>query len=80
MRFKIKTQSCQQIFLSFFLSTGGNFGLFTGMSILSMFEIGFWLIRFIFSGPERDDKIKDKGKKHEMKIRKKRIFPAHEYP
>ena len=26
---------------------GGNFGLFTGMSILSMFEIAFWLVRFI---------------------------------
>ena len=26
---------------------GGNLGLFTGMSILSMFEIIFWIVRVI---------------------------------
>ena len=27
--------------------TGGNLGLCTGMSILSFFEIAFWIVRFI---------------------------------
>ena len=28
--------------------SGGNLGLFTGMSILSMIEIAFWITRIIF--------------------------------
>ena len=27
---------------------GGNLGLFTGMSILSMIEIAFWITRIVF--------------------------------
>ena len=33
--------------LIYFSIIGGNLGLFTGMSILSLFEIIFWIVRFI---------------------------------
>ena len=32
----------------FQIVSGGNLGLFTGMSILSMIEIAFWITRIIF--------------------------------
>ena len=32
------------------LFLGGTLGLFTGMSILSMIEIGFWICRLIVAG------------------------------
>jgi hypothetical protein len=32
------------IILNLFL--GGTLGLFTGMSLLSVFEVAFWLVRF----------------------------------
>ena len=31
-----------------FIVLGGNLGLFTGMSILSIVEIGFWISRMLF--------------------------------
>ena len=31
------------------LFLGGNLGLFTGMSILSMFEVVFWILRIMFA-------------------------------
>ena len=33
-----------------FVILGGNLGLFTGMSVLSLFELIFWAARFIFGG------------------------------
>ena len=40
--YKSKTKSDSIIII-----TGGNVGLFTGMSILSICEIVFWLARFV---------------------------------
>ena len=37
------TKNCLQTF--FLIYTGGTLGLFTGMSILSMVEIAFWVIK-----------------------------------
>ena len=36
---------CVSIFTNSFLFTGGTLGLFTGMSILSLFEVVFWFIK-----------------------------------
>jgi len=35
------------LYINLYAISGGNAGLFTGMSILSLFEIGFWIIRFL---------------------------------
>ena len=43
-------QHCKHISTDFNDNTlilGGNVGLFTGMSILSMFELIFWIARFV---------------------------------
>jgi hypothetical protein len=36
---------CERTFYFYFQKTGGTLGLFTGMSILSMVEIVFWLAK-----------------------------------
>ena len=53
---------------------GGNFGLFTGMSILSMFEIAFWVVRFIFGKSESEAKTTDAVQKKDRINGKKRRF------
>ena len=53
-----------------YVKTGGNVGLFTGMSILSLFEIGFWLVRFVLRSSGR----KNKSKNADAKAKEKRIF------
>ena len=52
------------------IKTGGNVGLFTGMSILSLFEIGFWLVRFILRSSGRKKKSKDA----DAMVKETRIF------
>ena len=39
-----------------FIITGGTLGLFTGMSILSMVEIAFWLLKITFDFFKRHTK------------------------
>ena len=60
---------------------GGNFGLFTGMSILSMFEIAFWVIRFIFGRSERENKTTDtvKGKQRINGKRRRLSLPENSF-
>ena len=53
---------------------GGNFGLFTGMSILSVFEIAFWVVRFIFGKSRRKNETADNVKGNLETNRKKRRF------
>ena len=42
-------QICAITTLKVILFVGGTLGLFTGMSILSMIEIGFWILKCILS-------------------------------
>ena len=52
------------LFTSYLL--GGNVGLFTGMSILSLFEIGFWLVRFVLrtsKGGKKGTGVRNNSKK-----------------
>ena len=49
--------------MSLIFLIGGNVGLFTGMSVLSIFEVLFWIARFIFSSPRKD---KEKAKQAEL--------------
>ena len=53
---------------------GGNLGLFTGMSVLSLFEIIFWVARFIFRGGKVDSKPlnKNTGRKLKKKLQKRK--------
>ena len=53
---------------------GGNLGLFTGMSVLSLFEIIFWVARFIFRGGKVDGKSLNKktGRKLKKKLQKQK--------
>ena len=55
------------------LHLGGNLGLFTGMSVLSLFEIIFWVARFIFRGGKVDGKPSNKntGRKLKKKLQKR---------
>ena len=44
-----------------------NLGLFTGMSVLSLFEIIFWVARFIFRGRKVDGKPLNKNTRRKLK-------------
>ena len=57
-----------------YIHLGGNLGLFTGMSVLSLFEIIFWVARFIFRGRKVDGKPlnKNTGRKLKKKLQKRK--------
>ena len=48
-----------RLYIRFISHIGGNLGLFTGMSVLSMFEILFWVARFVFGGASRRKRTQD---------------------
>ena len=57
-----------------FVILGGNLGLFTGMSVLSLFELIFWAARFIFGGGnvKEEPGKKDAEKRPKKKIQKRK--------
>jgi len=55
-----------------FKKLGGNVGLFTGMSILSLFEIAFWLVRFVLRSSGKRDRSENTHK-NGLKARGKKL-------
>ena len=53
---------------------GGNLGLFTGMSVLSLFELIFWAARFIFGrgNVKEEPGNKDTERQPKKKIQKRK--------